>query len=137
MTTMARRLLLPLLVLVPTLAYAAPEMARVELNAADTESNKCRLTFVIENKTDHTLESLKLDLVTFDPDGIASKRLTTEMGPVRAAKTIVRIFLIDGECSKIGSVLINDVTGCTPGDVGACLDGLVLSSRVKGVRLYK
>ncbi len=137
MIARAGRLFLMLMTFVPTFAFAAPEIARVELNAADTENNKCRLTFVIENKTERAIESLKLDLVTFDRDGIAYKRLVTEMGPVRPVKTIVRIFLVDGDCGHIGSVLINDVTGCAPADVNACLDGLVLSSRVKGVRLYK
>ena len=124
-------------VLAPTFAIAAGDVARVELNAAETENGKCRLTFVIENKTDKAIESLKLDLVTLDSEGIAYKRLTTEMGPVRPVKTIVRIFLIEGDCSHIGSVLINDVTGCAPADATTCLDGLALSSRVKGVRLYK
>jgi hypothetical protein len=59
------------------------------------------------------------------------------MGPVRPAKTIVRIFLVEGDCGKNGSVLNNDVTGCAPAEPTACLDGLALSSRVKGVRLYK
>lgn len=131
------RLFAMLLAFVPAAAFAAGDLARVELNAAETENGKCKLTFVIENKTDKALESLKLDLVTFDPDGIAYKRLTTEMGPVRPMKTIVRIFLVEGDCGKIGSVLLNDVTGCAPADTATCLDGLALSSRVKGVRLYK
>jgi hypothetical protein len=125
----------------PPWANAAPantsEMAHVELNAAVTDKGKCRLTFVIQNKTDQAIKSLKLDLMTFDSQGIAYKRIVTEMGPVRAAKTMVRIFLIDGECSHIGSVLVNDVTACAPADRAACLDGLTLSSRVKDVRLYK
>jgi hypothetical protein len=131
------RLFAVLFAIAPTFAFAATEMARVELNAAGSENGKCRLTFVIENKTDKGLDSLKLDLVTFDPEGIAYKRLVTEMGPVRANKTIVRIFLVEGDCSHIGSVLVNDVTGCAPADASACLDGLVLASRVKNVRLYK
>ena len=128
-------LLLPLLA--PAFALAAADVARVELNAVESENGKCRLTFVVENKTDKAIDSLKLDLVTFDPDGIAYKRLVTEMGPVRPSKTMVRIFLVEGDCTHIGSVLINDVTGCAPADATTCLDGLTLASRVKGVRLYK
>jgi hypothetical protein len=137
MTASAWRLIAIVSMLVPTFAFAAGDMARVELNAAVTQDGKCRLTFVIENKTDKAIDSLKLDLMTFDPEGIAYKRLVTEMGPVRPSKTMVRIFLVDGECNHIGSVLVNDVTGCAPADPGACLDGLTLSSRVKNVRLYK
>jgi hypothetical protein len=59
------------------------------------------------------------------------------MGPVRAAKTVVRTFIVDIDCPQLGAVLVNDVTACAPGEPGACLDGLGLSSRVKALRLYK
>ena len=70
-------------------------------------------------------------------DGGILRRLLTEMGPVRAAKTIVRTFPIDADCHQISAILVNDVTACTPGEPGACLDGLALSSRVKTLRFYK
>jgi hypothetical protein len=92
---------------------------------------------VVENKTDKAIDSLKLDLVAFDADGIVYKRLPVELGPVRASKTMVRIYLVEGDCTRIGSILVNDVTGCAPADATSCLEGLELSSRVKGVRLYK
>jgi hypothetical protein len=59
------------------------------------------------------------------------------MGPVRAAKTVVRAFIVDIDCQQVGAVLVNDVTACAPGEPGACLDGLGRSSRIKTVRLYK
>jgi hypothetical protein len=65
------------------------------------------------------------------------RRLLTEMGPVRSAKTIVRTFAVEAECRQIGSILVNDVTACAPGEPGACLDGLGLSSRLQALRLYK
>ena len=80
---------------------------------------------------------MKLDLVGFDTDGGILRRLITEMGPVRAAKTVVRAFIVDIDCHQLGAVLVNDVTACAPGEPGACLDGLGLSSRIKAVRLYK
>jgi hypothetical protein len=117
----------------------APAMAaevRVELNTFETSDNRCRITFVIENKGKEALESFKLDLAVFTPQGIVQRRLATELGPVRAAKTIVKTFALDGACGEVGSILVNDVT-CTPGTPDACLDGLSLSSRIKDVRLYK
>ena len=36
-----------------------------------------------------------------------------------------------------GAVLVNDVTACSPGDAGTCLDRLILSSRMMGVRFFK
>ncbi len=92
---------------------------------------------MIENKSDAAIESMKLDLVTFGTDGAILRRLLTEMGPVRAAKTMVRAFVVDDECRQIGAILVNDVAACAPGEPGACLDSLVLSSRLKTTRFYK
>jgi len=93
--------------------------------------------FVVENKGNAGLESLKLDLVVFGTDGSITRRLITEMGPIRAMKTSVRAFLVDIDCKSMGAILVNDVTACTPGNPPACLDALGLSSRVKEIRLYK
>ena len=131
------RALVVLQVLVPLCASAADEKVLVELNSIESADNRCRLNFVIENKSDVAIESLKLDLVAFGSDGGILRRLVTEMGPVRAAKTMVRAFAVDGECRQIGSILVNDVTACAPGEPGACLDGLGLSSRLKALRFYK
>jgi ABC-type spermidine/putrescine transport system permease subunit II len=68
--------------------------------------------------------------------GLALFQLT-EMGPVRSLKTIVRAFVIDVECGQIGSILVNEVTACAPGNPNGCLDGLTLSSRLKELRFYK
>jgi hypothetical protein len=125
-------------ILVPIYAFAADERLLVELNTIENSESRCRLNFVIENKSSTPLESMKLDLVVFGTDGGILRRLITEMAPVRAAKTIVRAFLIDAECGQIGAILVNDVTTCAPeGEPGACLDGLALSSRLKSLRLYK
>ena len=109
----------------------------VELNSIESADKGCRLSFVVENKTHVAIESMKLDLVSFGTDGGILRRFVTEMGPVRAAKTVVRSFIVDIDCPQLGAVLVNDVTACAPGEPGACLDGLGLSSRVKALRLYK
>ena len=85
----------------------------------------------------HVLTALWGELVGFDTDGGILRRHITEMGPVLAAKTVVRAFIVDIDCHQLGAVLVNDVTACTPGEPAACLDVLGLSSRVKTVRLYK
>jgi hypothetical protein len=131
------RVLVVLQMLVPTCAFAAEEKVRIELNSLENADDRCRLNFVIEKKSHVAIESMKLDLVAFGGDGGILRRLITEMGPVRAAKTVVRTFPVDAECRQLGAVLVNDVTACTPGEPGACLDGLVLSSRVKTLRFYK
>jgi hypothetical protein len=131
------RALVVLSVLAPLCVHGADNKFLVELNSVEAADNRCRLNFVIENKSDVAIDSLKLDLVVFGTDGGIMRRLITEMAPVRAAKTIVRAFLVDAECRQLGAILVNDVTACAPGEPGACLDGLALSSRLKGLRLYK
>ncbi len=129
------------LVLLFTLAAFAPAHAqdavRVELNTVENADSRCRMTFVIENKTSHALESLKLDFALFNAEGAVYRRMVTDMGPVRSAKTVVKTFATDGDCAQLGSLLVNEVTACTPGEPNACLDALALSSRIKAVRLYK
>ena len=115
----------------------AQEQVRVELNTVENADNRCRMTFVIENKTSHAVDSLKLDFALFNAEGAVYRRMVTDMGPVRAAKTVVKTFATDGDCAQLGSLLVNEVTACAPGEPNACLDQLALSSRVKAVRLYK
>lgn len=109
---------------------------RVELNTVEGSGPRCRLSFLIENKGEVPIESLKLDLALFNREGGIQRRLVTEMGPVRRAKTLVRTFETEGGCESIGSILVNDVTACAPAALGDCLDHLALSSR-GAIRLFK
>jgi len=121
---------------IPILAQAE-DLSRLELNAAETANNRCLLTFLIENKTSKAIDSLKLDLALFNPEGIIQRRMITEMGPIRGMRTNVRTFSTEGECGQTGAILVNDVAACSAGDPAECMDGLALSSRVKAIRLYK
>ena len=125
--------LIALTLTVPALA----EEVQIELNAVENTENRCRMTFVIENKGKATVDSLKLDLALFNTEGAVYRRMVVDMAPVRAAKTVVKAFVTEGDCAQLGKVLVNEVTACTPGDAAACQDQLALSSRVKAVRLYK
>jgi hypothetical protein len=131
------RIALGAVLLLASLAPALAEDLQVQLNAVENAESRCRLTFVIENKGAAALESLKLDLVLFNTEGAVYRRMLVDMAPVRANKTVVKTFAADGDCAQLGSVLVNEVTACQPGDPGACQDQLALSSRVKAVRLYK
>jgi hypothetical protein len=122
--------------LIPTLAQAE-EFSRLELNAAETANNRCLLTFLIENKTSKAIDSLKLELGLFNPEGVIQRRMIIEMGPVRGMRTIVRTFPAEGECDQTGAILVNDVVACSVGEPAECIDRLALSSRVKTIRLYK
>jgi hypothetical protein len=133
------RALLPImLLLIASSARSAPnDPIRVELNLAESVQSKCRLSFLIENKSETPIERLTPDLAIFNREGIIQRRLVAEMGPVFRSKTIIKTFEIEGECGQIGSILINDVTACTPGDPALCLDRLVLSSRVPSISLFR
>jgi hypothetical protein len=137
----ARKLALTAMLAIPATALAAPnepaDPIRVELNSAESVQGRCRMSFVIENKGEAAIDSLKLDFAVFGTNGVVQRRLVAELGPLRRAKTVVKAFEIEGDCASIGSLLVNDVTVCAPGDVGACLDRLVLASRLTNVRFFK
>jgi hypothetical protein len=119
-----------------TAAAAAPPRVHVELNTVESTNNQCRVTFVVENRAKEPVESFKLNSAIFNQDKQAKRQVSFELGPMRGGKTIVKTFALDGGCSEIGAILVNDVT-CSPGTPDACLDGLELSSRMKDMRLYK
>jgi hypothetical protein len=99
----------------------------------------CRIYFVVINPDPEPISQLGLDLVLFGTDGIVSRRVSFNLGPLAAHKTSVRAFDIEGQrCDGISSVLINDVLTCSAGPSTdpnqqrqACLDRLQLSSRAK------
>jgi hypothetical protein len=128
-------LLLPFVL--PGLAIAAEQQIAVELNSGETAQNQCRLTFVVENKDKVPIDVLKLDLVVFNRENRVHRRMVTEMGPVRGEKTIVKTYSVDGACTEIRSILVNDITACAPAKPEVCIDSLALSSRMEGVRLFK
>jgi hypothetical protein len=131
------RTLVVLHALLPVCALAGNEKVLVELNSVESQDNRCLVSFVVENKSEAALDSMRLDLVAFATDGGILRRLITEMGPLHGAKTMVKAFVFDADCRQIGAILVNDVTACAPAEPGACLDGLGLSSRVKAIRFYK
>ena len=85
----------------------------IELNSVENAGTRCRVNFVIENKSNVAMKNMKLDVVAFSADAAILRRLLIEMGPVRAAKTMVRTCVFDDECRQIGSVLVNGVELCT------------------------
>jgi hypothetical protein len=131
------RIALGVLIAIATLTPALAEDMSVELNALENTDNRCRLTFVIENKGKAAVESLKLDLALFNTEGAVYRRMLVDMAPVRPAKTIVKTFSTEGDCAQLGSLLVNEVTACQPGDPATCQDQLSLSSRVKNVKFFK
>ena len=90
-----------------------------------------------ENKAKEAVDSLRLDLFVFNQENRVYRRMLTEMGPVRGEKTVVKFYALDGQCSEIKSILMNDIPACAPAKPDVCLDNLALSSRMTNVRFYK
>lgn len=114
----------------------------LELNKLEPVTGACRVYLTVRNGGG-AYEALGLDLVLFGRDGVIARRLSAEIGPLRAGKRQVRLFDIPGaDCDAIGGVLVNDVLDCKPAsgggpDPGACLDRLEVGSRVAGVDLSR
>ena len=118
-------------------AAVAADPIRLELNAAEVIQGRCRLSFVVENPSDQNIDGLTLDLVLFNREGSIQQRLLAELAPVRRAKTMVKAFEVEGDCARIGSILLNDVTVCLPAAIGDCLDRLMLAGRVPTIKFFK
>jgi len=56
-------------------AGAADNSIQLESNATESAENRCQLSFVVLNKDEAPLKSLKLDLAVFSRDGIIYRRL--------------------------------------------------------------
>lgn len=123
-----------LLAVLPMLAAAQVGGVTVELNKLEQVDNACRAYLVTQNLTDIHFDSLQLDIVMFDNDGIVAKRLAVEIAPMAPGKTSLKVFDIAGlPCDKIGQLLLNDVIQCRD-DKGVrtdCLSLVRVSSRDK------
>ncbi len=111
----------------------------VELNKLEPYDKGCRAYVVINNTSDSGYQSVKLDLVLFQPDGVIARRFAVDLAPLKAAKKSVKLFDIENlPCDKISSVLVNDVMECKSdqGPVADCLAKMTLTS-VSGAPLTK
>lgn len=136
-----KRIALILLSLIFVAGHAAAQQptVRIELNKLEPIDQVCRAYLVLENETASAFESLRLDMVMFDTDGVVAKRLAVETAPLPAGKTSLKVFDIeDLGCDAIGRVLLNAVMTCTDGSGGRddCLDLIVPASR-SAVEFFK
>jgi hypothetical protein len=106
-------------------AHAAEPAVSLELNKLEPNGSACRAYLVLQNDAGVAFETLKLDLVLFDGDGVVASRLAVETAPLADGKTSLKVFdVTDQPCDAIGRVLLNDVLACQ--DAGGprhdCLD---------------
>jgi hypothetical protein len=105
----------------------------IELNKLEPQKDSCRAYVVVTNNSSTAYQSLKLDLVLFQPDGVIGRRFALDLGPLRAQKRSVKLFDIDTPCDQVGSLLINDVLECNgeTGSIPNCLADMTATSLTK------
>ena len=121
------------LVLVLGAANAADQKVLAELNKLAPHDDACRIYLVFQNTGATGYETLALDLVVFDTDGIVAERFIVEAAPLPAGKTILREFdIVNLTCPRVGRLLLNDVVTCRNGSETQidCLAGI--STRARG-----
>ena len=70
----------------PTAAIA------IELNKLEPADSACRIYFVLRNDTGDAYDALTVELVSFDQEGLVGQRLAVDLAPLRAHKTVVKLF---------------------------------------------
>ncbi|MEP3048946.1 MAG: hypothetical protein ABJL55_21585 [Roseibium sp.] len=103
----------------------------LELNKAEDTETKCRLSFVMSNRTGQTIASASYELVLFSKDNIIHQMSVFDFGYLPVAKTVVRQFELSSiGCSDSSRLLVNGPAGCS-GDPTSphCSAPLSLSSR--------
>ena len=117
-----------LAVLTPVKAQTSDPGVLVELNKLESKDTTCRAYIVLKNRSRIVLSTLKIDFVVFDTDGIVTKRLAVELGPLPSDKTSLKVFDIEElHCTQLGRLLVNDVAACED-DSGPRSDCLALLS---------
>ena len=122
-----------------TAASADPTALSVELNKLEPQGSGCRAYVVVQNDSATQFQTVKLDLVLFQQDGVIGRRFAIDLAPLKPQKRTVKLFDLDGlACDRIGSLLINDVVECKTADgpLDDCLAGLSVKS-LTNVQLSK
>lgn len=129
----------PAILAYPSARAADAPMLAVELNKLETYDKGCRAYVVVNNPGEQAFQTVKVDLVLFQPDGVIARRFAVDLGPLKSVKKTVKLFDVEGlACDKIASVLVNDVMECKAdsGVIPDCLTKMSLSS-VAGAPLNK
>ncbi len=111
------------------------ELNKMEpIPAANGAAAGCR-AYLVANDPEGgpKFEALRLDLVLFGTDGVISRRIALDVGPVAPGRVQVRPFeLRDVPCDSLGQILVNDALICKVGgaDQTDCLDRVKTASRV-------
>lgn len=98
----------------------------VELNAAETQEDSCKLTFVITNGLGKDVAAV-YETVLFKKDGQVDRLTLLDFGTLPFGRPRVRQFDVPNlHCENLGRVLFNGAHACTGDgiDASACETGL-------------
>ncbi|SMF22308.1 hypothetical protein SAMN06265365_104123 [Tistlia consotensis] len=111
----------------------------IELNKLEQQGEACRAYLLFENEKGAEYPVYRLDLVLFDKDGRIDRRIAVDASPLRAGKSVVKLFDLTGlQCSAISKILLNDISPCE--DASGPRDDCVVSatlSTLTDVSFYK
>ena len=104
----------------------------IELNAAQSVEQGCKLSFVISNSHLDTIGKAVFETVIFDANGQVSRLTLFDFGALPSGRPRVRQFVVPGaSCDGIGQVLFNGAATCDGLADQGCVKGLSVSSRTK------
>lgn len=122
-------------VLTPTLAGAeettSPRLS-LELNAADTVGEACRLTFLLRNEMEQDIDQFVVETVLFSKSNQVVLLTLFDFAALPIGRPRVRQFQVpDTSCDTLGMVLVNGADTCSGGELTAatCEKSLSVSSR--------
>jgi hypothetical protein len=126
-------------ILIPLcLALAAPVLAQesapsfdIELNALQPSDNGCRVTFVVTNSLGVAVDLVTAELALFNVDRAIERIVKLDFKDLGVGKSKVLQFNVPSlDCTRIGRLLINDITACQGETVAvtACLENLRTST---------
>jgi hypothetical protein len=104
----------------------------VELNAAQSVAEGCKLTFVVTNGLDTAIDALVYEAVLFDSAGQVEQLTLFDFGALPVARARVRQFVVPRlACEQLGRILFNGASTCAGANMAPslCDTALVPSSR--------
>jgi hypothetical protein len=114
------------------LAEGAPRPISIELNGAEANGKACRLSFVVANGLEQSIDDMALELVLFDKEGRVDRFVVVRTAKVPAGKSRVRQFDIpETTCPSIARILVNDVKECAGAGLtpAACAESIQVATR--------
>ncbi len=133
-----RQITMALVLAFPTFASAEESTAKpvlsLELNAADTVGEACRLTFVLTNKLGAEITQFVTETVLFPDSGGVVLLTLFDFAKLPQERPRVRQFQVpDTFCERLGMVLVNGADTCRGEGLSPalCEAALSVSSRVK------